>query len=213
LSQFGSKAALGILIVNGLAFLFFRRELRGLGPRGAPGPEGNAAVASVPTWVIAVNLGFMAWTVANAHYPPLFIGGFLFFLGFAQATSAHQGALDLKAPLLVGFFLASLVVHGGLQGWWIAPILARLNTIPLFFGAAFLTAFNDNALVTYLATLVPSLSEAAKHAIVAGAAAGGGGGPGRGRPPSPRRAGPPPPLPCTHPPPGRRAPGRAPPPP
>ena len=67
----------------------------------------------------------MVWTVVNAHYPALFIGGFLFFLGFTRATAAYQSQLDIKTPLLVGFFLAGLVVHGGLQGWWIAPVLSE----------------------------------------------------------------------------------------
>ena len=52
----------------------------------------------------------MAFTVMVAHHPPLFIGSFLFFLAFAQATAHHQGRLELKSPLLVGFFLAGLVV-------------------------------------------------------------------------------------------------------
>src|SRR5262249_4570834 len=77
-------------------------------------------------------------------------------------------------PLLVGFFLAGLVIHGGVQGWWIAPVLASLSELPLFFGAVLLTAFNDNALITYLATLVPNLSEAMRYAVVAGAVTGGG---------------------------------------
>jgi hypothetical protein len=58
----------------------------------------------------------MAWTVFNAHYAALFLGGFLFFLGFARATAPYQGRIELKTPLLVGFFLAGLVIHGGLQG-------------------------------------------------------------------------------------------------
>jgi Na+/H+ antiporter NhaD/arsenite permease-like protein len=37
-----------------------------------------------------------------------------------------------------------------------------------------LTAFNDNAAITYLATLVPNFSEGSRYAIVAGAVAGGG---------------------------------------
>jgi hypothetical protein len=110
----------------------------------------------------------------NAHYPALFIGGFLFFLGFVKATSPYQADVPLKSPLLVGFFLAGLVIHGGLQGWWIAPVLASLSETPLFFGAALLTAFNDNALITYLSTLVPNMSEAAKMAVVEGAVTGGG---------------------------------------
>jgi hypothetical protein len=82
--------------------------------------------------------------------------------------------MDLKAPLLVGFFLAGLVVHGGLQGWWIAPVLESLAETPLFIGATLLTAVNDNALITYLATLVPDLSEGMKLAVVEGAVTGGG---------------------------------------
>ena len=37
-----------------------------------------------------------------------------------------------------------------------------------------LTAFNDNALITYLATLVPNLSDGMKAAVVEGAVTGGG---------------------------------------
>ena len=35
-------------------------------------------------------------------------------------------------------------------------------------------AFNDNAAITYLATLVPGFTDNLKHAVVAGAVAGGG---------------------------------------
>jgi hypothetical protein len=121
-----------------------------------------------------VNIGFLAFVVVEAHYPVLFIGAFLFFLGFAQATATYQSNLDLKAPLLVGFFLAGLVTHGGLQGWWIGPLLRSLTEQPLFWSATLLTAFNDNALITYLATLVPDLDEGLKFAVVAGAVTGGG---------------------------------------
>jgi Na+/H+ antiporter NhaD/arsenite permease-like protein len=75
---------------------------------------------------------------------------------------------------LVGFFLAGLVVHGGLQGWWIEPVLRSLDEGPLFLGAVVLTAFNDNAAITYLATLVPGVTDALKYAVVAGAVTGGG---------------------------------------
>ncbi len=143
-------------------------------------PDADAVAAGagrllpVPAWIVVVHALFMAWTVLNAHYPALFLGGFLFFLGFVKATSPYQAEVSLKSPLLVGFFLAGLVIHGGLQGWWIAPVLASLSETPLFFGAALLTAFNDNALITYLATLVPNMSESAKMAVVEGAVTGGG---------------------------------------
>jgi Na+/H+ antiporter NhaD/arsenite permease-like protein len=76
--------------------------------------------------------------------------------------------------MLVGFFLAGLVIHGGVQGWWIAPILGSLGEIPLMATATVLTSFNDNAAITYLATLVPDFSDALKYAVVAGAVTGGG---------------------------------------
>ncbi|MBT6143845.1 MAG: hypothetical protein HOH74_00370, partial [Gemmatimonadetes bacterium] len=111
------------------------------------------------------------------HFRTLFPNrnGFVhFFLGFAQATASHQNRLDLKPPLLVGFFLAGLVIHGGLQGWWIAPVLGSLGEVPLMMGATVLTAFNDNAAITYLSTLVPGFTDALKYAVVAGAVSGGG---------------------------------------
>ena len=80
-------------------------------------------------------------------------------LGFAQVTAPYQNQLNLKPALLVGFFLGGLVIHGGLQGWWIEPVLGNLTETPLMLGAAILTAFNDNAAITFLSTLVPNFSE------------------------------------------------------
>lgn len=176
LGHFGWKAVIGIIAATFLYYLVFRRELTELDSKRLQkaGATGTNQGPAVPFWITAVQLGFMAFTVLVAHYPPLFIGGFLFFLAFTQATAHHQGKLDLKAPLLVGFFLAGLVIHGGLQGWWIEPVLKSLGEVPLFLGATILTAFNDNAAITYLATLVPGFSDPLKYAVVAGAVTGGG---------------------------------------
>lgn len=110
----------------------------------------------------------------TAHYPSLFILGMLFFLGFERVTRPFQNRINLQPAVLVGFFLAGLVIHGGVQGWWIAPVLGSLGEIPLKLGATILTAFNDNAAITYLSTLVPDLTESLKYAVVSGAVAGGG---------------------------------------
>jgi hypothetical protein len=128
----------------------------------------------VPIWVTLVHLGFMVWTILNAHYPALFVPGLLFYLAFAQVTSPYQNNIDLKSPLLVGFFLGGLVIHGGVQGWWIEPVLGSLAEVPLMLTATVLTAFNDNAAITYLSTLVPGLTDGMKYAVVAGAVTGGG---------------------------------------
>lgn len=68
--------------------------------------------------------------------------------------------------MLVGFFLGGLVIHGGLQGWWIASVLGSLGEFPLMVSATVLTAFNDNAAITYLSTLVPGFTDNLKYAVV-----------------------------------------------
>ena len=137
-------------------------------------PDWDQREDPVPAWVTLVHVFFMAWTIFNAHYPALFISGLLFFLGFAQVTAPYQNRINLKPALLVGFFLGGLVIHGGVQGWWIEPVLGSLSEIPLMIGATVLTAFNDNAAITFLSTLVPDFTESLKYAVVAGAVAGGG---------------------------------------
>ena len=137
-------------------------------------PEWDDRDDPVPGWIVFVHVLFMAWTIVNAHHPGLFIPGLLFFLGFAEVTSPYQNRIDLKPALLVGFFLGGLVVHGGVQGWWIAPVLGALGEVPLMLGATLLTAINDNAAITYLSTLVPGFTDGLKYSVVAGAVTGGG---------------------------------------
>src|SRR5690606_5318703 len=124
----GWRAALAIVASNLVYYAVFRSELRSLAEKPAI-PDVDIAerdtaglvptLLPVPAWLIVAHILFMGWTVFTSHYPALFIGGFLVFLGFARATAACQSQVELKPPLLVGFFLAGLVIHGGLQGWWI----------------------------------------------------------------------------------------------
>ena len=181
LEHFGWKAVIGVLLSSGLYFLWFRKELIKISDRAAghedrvvEAPVWNERETAIPRWVTWVHLGFLGWTVYTAHYPVLFIGGFLFFMAFSNATGHHQNPISLKSPLLVGFFLAGLVIHGGCQAWWIAPVMTALPNPALMLGSTLLTAFNDNAAITYLASQVDGLSLAAKHAVVAGAVTGGG---------------------------------------
>ena len=178
-SNFGWKAVIGILIANTIYFFVFKSEFRQLKPLNESDSsklliKWDMREDSVPIGVTLVHVMLMIWTVRFAHFPPLFIAGFLCFLGFVQSTGHHQNRTNLKPALLVGFFLSGLVIHGGLQKWWIAPILGSLSEVPLMIGATVLTAFNDNAAITYLAALVPNLTDSMKYAVVAGAVTGGG---------------------------------------
>lgn len=174
LRTFGWKAAVAIVLANLLYAFWFRGEFRALATRAAARPAAATVASPVPAWIVLVHLALLGWTVLTAHTPPLFIGGLLFFLVFREATAPHQSELDLRSPLLVGCFLAGLVLHGSLQAWWVGPLLSGFGPKALLGGSAALTAVNDNAAITYLASLVPSLSDASRIAVVAGAVAGGG---------------------------------------
>jgi len=169
-STFGWKAALAVL-VNATAVVYFLRDHL-VEPR-VNTTTGQRELA-VPRVVSAIHLVFLGAVVALAHYPVLFLGLFLFFLGYTHAYARFQSPLILKEGLLVGFFLAGLVVLGGMQQWWLQPIVARLEPTALFFGALALTAITDNAALTYLGSLIDGISDPAKYMLVAGAVAGGG---------------------------------------
>jgi hypothetical protein len=130
--------------------------------------------ARVPPLVSLIHLGFLAAVVVMAHHPVLFIGLFLLFLGFTKAYERYQSPLILKEGLLVGFFLAGLVVLGGMQQWWLQSVVSSLGATALFFGALGLTAVTDNAALTYLGSLITGLSEHEKYMLLAGAVGGGG---------------------------------------
>lgn len=181
LAHFGWKAMLGILLSSGLYFLYFRTALHQLADRAdgtedgrVEAPDWQERQTRIPPWVTIVHLAFLAWTVYTAHFPALFIGAYLFYLAFITATRHHQNPTSLRGPMLVGFFLAGLVVHVGCQGWWIAPVITELKDQTLMLGSTLLTAFNDNAAITYLAAQVQGITLSAKYAVVAGAVTGGG---------------------------------------
>ncbi len=179
LQHYGDKAVLAILFSTLAYFLFFRKDLKAMASQ-VPDTDGDgvsdwsAREDRVPLFVTLVHLLFMLLTVVFAHEPALFIGGYLFFLAFTMATRHHQNPIALRGPILVGFFLGGLVVHGGLQGWWLQPIISSLTEWPLYLGSTVLTSFNDNAAITFLASQVEGLSPALKYAVLAGAVSGGG---------------------------------------
>ena len=86
----------------------------------------------------------------------------------------YQEELKIREALLVGFFLGGLVVLGGFQRWWLEPLLQSLSPSAMYFGSTALTAFLDNAALTYLGSQVPNIDEVLKYALVAGAVTGGG---------------------------------------
>ncbi|MVW71357.1 MULTISPECIES: putative Na+/H+ antiporter [unclassified Bordetella] len=128
----------------------------------------------VPWPVIIVHMLCLVGVVLTAHHPAVFLGILMMFIGFAHAYERHQNRLLIREGLMVGFFLAGLVVLGGLQKWWLQDLLGGLEPTVLFFGATALTAVTDNAALTYLGSLVEGSSAAWQYMLVAGAVTGGG---------------------------------------
>lgn len=168
-TQFGWKAALAVLVNATVAVFVLRNHL------GANTSANESPVTDrIPKTVVLVHLAFLGAVVVMAHHPVAFIGLFVMFMGFAQAYERYQNPLILKEALLVGFFLAGLVVLGGMQQWWLQPIVSTMDPQVLFYGTTVLTAFTDNAALTYLGSLILDISDEAKYSLVAGAVAGGG---------------------------------------
>ncbi len=165
--HFGWRAACACAVSTAMVAGIFWKELSGLEVDQDKGRR-------IPAWLTAAHLVFLALVVGFAHYPDVFFGILMLFLGLVTATREHQDDLKLREGLLVGFFLAGLVTLGSLQSYWLKPLIESLNGSALFFGATGLTAITDNAALTYLGSLVEGLSDELKYALVAGAVAGGG---------------------------------------
>ena len=169
LTNFGWKAIIAVLCSTSIITFKFRKELGQIKPNKL-----TKTSLKIPLWVSVVHLVFLSTIVLTSHHTVAFVGIFLFFLGLTAVTKEYQDEVKLRDGLLVGFFLAGLVILGGPQRWWLEPILSKLDVLPLYLGGMTLTAITDNAALTYLGSQVPSLSEAARYALVAGSVVGGG---------------------------------------
>lgn len=165
--HFGWRAAAAATASTLLTAWIFRKELNRVEVQ-------SDSRQTVPFWLTAAHLLFLALMVLFAHHPDICLGAFTLFLGLVVATRQHQETLRLREGLLVGFFLAGLVMLGSAQAYWLKPLIERLNANELFFGAVGLTAITDNAALTYLGSLVEGISNELKYALMAGAVVGGG---------------------------------------
>lgn len=170
-THFGWRAAIAVFINAGvLTFVCRKALLEG----GNPATRDNDGRPDVPVVVMLVHLVFLVGVVLSAHHPAIFLSLMMMFIGYTEAYKRHQSRLMIKEGLMVGFFLAGLVVLGGLQQWWLQSLLGGLSPTVLFWGATALTAITDNAALTYLGSLVQGTDEVWRYMLVAGAVTGGG---------------------------------------
>lgn len=168
-THFGWRAAMAVIINAAVLTVICRKALL----EGDIGGAKQQATAT-PISVMVIHVLVLVGIVLGAHHPVVFLGLLLLFIGYAHAYSHYQNRLLIKEGLMVGFFLAGLVVLGGLQQWWLQDLLGGLEPLVLFFGATALTAVTDNAALTYLGSLVEGTDELWRYMLVAGAVTGGG---------------------------------------
>lgn len=169
LTMFGYKATISCIISALAISFYFKNELTGdfeLRPD-------NTEKMHPAWWITMVHIIFLGIVVISAHHMVVFMGLFLFFLGFTKITEEFQDGVKVKEALMVGFFLGGLIILGTPQKWWLQPLISSLGDYVLFFGTTGLTAITDNAALTYLGSLV-ELTDSAKYMLVAGAVTGGG---------------------------------------
>lgn len=118
-------------------------------------PHWNQREDKVPLWIMIVHTGFLILSWIYTSYSIL------------SKQTRFKASVN-------GCVLSGLIVHCGLQDWWIAPLLSKLPPLQLNLVSTFLTTFNDNAAITYLSSLVPNLSDSMKYAVLSGALTGGG---------------------------------------
>ncbi len=174
LTHFGWKAFIAVTISTLAISYRFRSELAKVPFSKTQNSDDNYAQKKIPIWIYCLYIFLLILVVVSAHQPVVFAGLFLLFLGLHSLTGKYQNKIHLRQGLLVGFFLSGLVILGGPQRWWLEPMLLNLETWALYLGAVGLTAFTDNAALTYLGSQVPNLSEVSKYALLAGSVVGGG---------------------------------------
>jgi hypothetical protein len=169
ITNLGWRSAVAV-IINALALtLIFRSELSRI-----PLIEKRDDENRIPVALVITHILFLVGVVLAAHHAVVFMGLFLFFLGIVTAYNRWQDRLILREGMMVGFFLAGLVVLGGQQQWWLQPALSAMSPTAVYYGATALTAITDNAALTYLGSLVEGLTDEFKLSLVAGAVTGGG---------------------------------------
>lgn len=174
-THFGWKAALAVVINASVLTFLMRKELVVAGEHAHEQARAHSDErAPIPWIVILIHLAFLASIVIFAHHPAVFIGLMMLFVGYCTAYEHYQDKLMIKEALMVAFFLAGLIVLGGLQQWWLQDLLAGLSPAMLYWGATALTAITDNAALTYLGSLVEGTNEVWRYMLVAGAVTGGG---------------------------------------
>lgn len=170
LKLFGWKVIAGIAVSTSLYFFLFHKELRSLRLQ----KKDSSPPRDVPFWVTAIHLLFLILMALSSSQPVILIPLFILFIGFYQATAPYQVFMNLREPLFVGFFLASLILLSDLQFWWIEALVGRLSEKGLYFGSLAISAFTHNTSDALLFSRLKGLDEHVKYLLMSASMTAGG---------------------------------------
>jgi hypothetical protein len=170
MQHYGWKAICAVLLNSALTCWINRREL--LTWAGMDSDKKRTNLTNPILFFI--NSAFLIFFVMSLASPVGLAWGIALFIPYIWLTREEQGELQPVQGLLVGFFLAGLMILTAEQDWWLSPLLQSLSGGTLFVGASLLTAITDNAALTSLAAQVEGLSSTGRYLVVAGAVTGGG---------------------------------------
>ncbi|MCH9703986.1 MAG: putative Na+/H+ antiporter, partial [Chlamydiae bacterium] len=173
-TNFGWKLLIAMAAVNLIYYFIFRQNFVRHFPKKLPLLEKGEERKPTPFWITLIHLVFVIAISTFSLHAPIFFGLFIAFLGFHQVTRFYQSKLHLKQSALVGFFFASLILHGELQGFWLLPLLQDYGERVMAASSFILSAFADNAIVNYLGTQLTDLSARGQYILVASTMAAGG---------------------------------------
>lgn len=167
LREFSWKALGACLVSSSLIGYIFRAELTSLRWSDENTPSATSSRSRVFHCVA------MAALALSSHWPVVFVGILVIFI-LAYSHRRALGEVHWKQAGKIALFLVGVVVLGGLQSWWIAPLFQQMSAAVIYLGACLLTGFVDNAAITFIAGQVEVLSESQKYYLVAGSLVGGG---------------------------------------
>ncbi|NDA85330.1 MAG: hypothetical protein EBX94_06170, partial [Burkholderiaceae bacterium] len=101
LHEFGWRSSLAVVVNSTILCLLFYRQLEQI----ETNPTGKG-VDRIPFGVILIHLLFLLGVVVFVHHSVIFMGLFLFFIGYTTAYARYQNKLIFRESLMVAFFLA-----------------------------------------------------------------------------------------------------------
>lgn len=171
--NFGLKILLGIILINIIYINLFKKEFNILFKKNKF--LKNNINKNDNIFYLIIYIIFLILSIFFLHNIKMLIILSIFFYIFNYFIGYHKD-LKIKNSIKVGIFLWGLMLHGGLQVWWIEPLLTSIKSKNIFIVSLILTTFNDNASITYLASQVSEFcnSKYLQNSVVAGAIIGGG---------------------------------------